>query len=43
MIGIAIGYPDARDVLPNDLHEKEQPNARKRTTEFAFEGLYSAP
>jgi nitroreductase len=40
MIAIAIGYPDAREVLPNDLHEKEQPNARKRTSEFAFEGRY---
>ncbi|HYP97499.1 MAG TPA: nitroreductase family protein [Polyangiaceae bacterium] len=43
MIGIAIGYPDSRDVLPGDLHEKEQPNARKPTREFAFEGSYSVP
>ena len=43
IIGIAIGYPGPRDVLPDDLHEKEQPNARKRSSEFAFEGRYSAP
>lgn len=42
MIGIAIGYPGSREILPNELHEKEQPSARKRTTEFAFEGVYSA-
>jgi hypothetical protein len=43
MIGIAIGYPGERDELPTDLHEKEQPNARKSVREFAFEGRYSAP
>ena len=43
MIGIAIGYPDSRDVLPGDLHEKEQPNARKATKEFAFEGRFPSP
>ena len=43
MIGVAVGYPDSRHVLPGDLHEKEQPNARKRTSEFAFEGRYSSP
>jgi nitroreductase len=43
MIGIAIGYPGTREVLPNDLHEKEQPNTRKRSAEFAFEGRYSSP
>jgi len=42
MIGIAVGYPDERQVLPADLHEKEQPNARKSVREFAFEGRYSA-
>jgi nitroreductase len=43
MIGIAIGYPGERHELPQDLHEKEQPNARKRVAEFAFEGRYSSP
>lgn len=40
MAGIAIGYPDPREALPADLHEKEQPNARKSVREFAFEGSY---
>src|SRR4051812_31337896 len=43
MIGIAIGYPDSHQVLPADLHEKEQPNGRKATSEFAFEGRFSLP
>ena len=43
VIGIAIGYPGPREGLPNDLHEKEQPNARKSSSEFAFEGRYSSP
>ncbi|HYQ46543.1 MAG TPA: hypothetical protein VER11_31455 [Polyangiaceae bacterium] len=32
--------PDSSDVLPRELHEKEQPNARKSTHDFAFEGRY---
>jgi nitroreductase len=43
MIGIAIGYPGERDTLPKELHEKEQPNARKSVREFAFEGRYPGP
>jgi nitroreductase len=43
LIGIAIGYPGEREALPSDLHEKEQPNARKSVREFAFEGRYPAP
>ncbi|MEI9939071.1 MAG: nitroreductase family protein [Pseudomonadota bacterium] len=43
VIGIAIGYPGERHELPDDLHEKEEPNARKRVSEFAFEGRYSSP
>jgi len=43
MIAIAIGYPGPRETLPEDLHEKEQPNARKRSSEFAFEGRYCPP
>ena len=43
MIGIAIGFPGERHELPDDLHEKEQPNARKSTSEFAFAGRYSSP
>ena len=42
MVGIAVGYPDEREVLPSDLHEKEQPNTRKSVREFAFEGRYGA-
>jgi nitroreductase len=38
--GIAIGYPGERESLPSDLHAKEQPNSRKSTREFAFEGRY---
>lgn len=41
--GIAIGYPGERTSLPEDLHAKELPNARKSTREFAFEGRYGAP
>ncbi len=41
MAGIAIGYPGEREELPPDLLEKEQPNARKSTREFAFEGRYT--
>jgi len=40
--GIAIGYPADRGVLPTDLHDKEQPNTRKSTREFVFEGQYRA-
>ncbi|HEY6880045.1 MAG TPA: nitroreductase family protein [Polyangiales bacterium] len=40
MAAIAIGYPGPRESLPPDLHEKEQPNARKSVREFAFEGHY---
>src|SRR6187402_3463460 len=43
LVGIAIGHPGERNALPADLHEKEVPNARKRTREFAFEGRYQAP
>ncbi|MET0389978.1 MAG: nitroreductase family protein [Polyangiales bacterium] len=43
IIGIAIGHPGEREELPADLHEREQPNARKSTREFAFEGRYAAP
>ena len=39
---IAIGYPGERESLPSDLHEREQPNARKSTREFVFEGRYAA-
>jgi nitroreductase len=38
--GIAVGYPGDRESLPGDLHEREQPNARKSTREFVFEGRY---
>jgi nitroreductase len=38
--GIAIGHPADRSELPSDLHEKEQPNTRKSTREFVFEGSY---
>jgi len=38
--GIAIGYPADRSSLPSDLHDKEQPNTRKSTREFVFEGQY---
>jgi nitroreductase len=40
MAGIAIGYPADRSTLPGDLHDKEQPNTRKSTREFVFEGQY---
>lgn len=43
IVGVAIGYPAERETLPADLHEKEQPNARKSVREFAFEGRYSSP
>ena len=43
MIGIAIGYPGELEHLPEELHQKEQPSARKSVREFAFEGRYSAP
>lgn len=39
--GIAIGYPGEVSALPEDLHGKEQPNGRKSTREFAFEGRYT--
>jgi nitroreductase len=42
MAAIAIGYPAERDSLPADLHEKEEPNARKSTREFVFEGSYQS-
>ena len=38
--GIAVGYPADRSSLPSDLHDKEQPNTRKSTREFVFEGQY---
>lgn len=38
--GIAIGYPAERATLPEDLHLREQPNARKSTREFVFEGRF---
>ena len=41
IVGVAIGYPDEHDVLPSDLHEKEQPTTRKPISEFAFEERYS--
>jgi nitroreductase len=40
MAGIAIGYPAERTTLPEDLHDKEQPNTRKSTREFVFEGRF---
>lgn len=39
--GIAIGYPGAVDELPSALQDKEQPNARRSTREFVFEGRYA--
>lgn len=41
LAGIAIGYPGERDDLPSELRDKEQPNGRKSTREFAFEGRYA--
>jgi nitroreductase len=38
--GIAIGYPDAREVLPEALREKETPTSRKGRGAFVFEGRY---
>jgi nitroreductase len=40
MIAIAVGYPGARESLPAELHDREQPNARRNRQEFAFEGRY---
>jgi nitroreductase len=39
--GIAIGYPGERAELPSDLNDKEEPNTRKSTREFVFEGSYT--
>jgi nitroreductase len=38
--GVAIGYPDSREVLPEALREKETPTSRKSRKEFVFEGRY---
>jgi len=40
MAAIAIGYPAERTTPPEDLHDKEQPNARTSTREFEFEGRF---
>jgi nitroreductase len=40
MAAIAVGYPDTREVLPEELHAREQPSARKSVREFVFEGTY---
>jgi nitroreductase len=40
--GIAVGHPGEITELPSDLREREHPNGRKSTRQFAFEGRYSA-
>jgi nitroreductase len=43
MVAIAVGYPDEVEGLPADLRDKERPNGRRDSREFAFEGVYQAP
>ncbi|HVW29582.1 MAG TPA: nitroreductase family protein [Polyangiaceae bacterium] len=43
MAAIAIGYPAAKDVLPEDLANRETPSQRKPQHEFAFHGRYVPP
>jgi len=38
---IAVGYPESRESLPEDLQGKEQPTTRKSVREFVFEGRYT--
>ena len=40
MAAIAVGYPGERELLPSELHDREQPTSRKSAREFAFEGRY---
>lgn len=35
---IAVGYPGSREVLPQNLQEREQPNERRPVAAFATEG-----
>jgi nitroreductase len=40
MVAVAIGYPAAREDLPEDLAAREVPSQRKRQQEFVFNGRY---
>ncbi len=40
MVAVAIGYPAAREDLPEDLAAREVPSQRKRQREFVFNGRY---
>ena len=40
MAAVAIGYRISRDVLPEEVAAREQPNSRKPFSEVAKEGQY---
>jgi hypothetical protein len=43
MAAIAVGWPAARDELPEDLQLREVPSQRKEQQDFVFSGRYSGP
>lgn len=43
MAAVAVGYPAARDALPEDLANRETPSQRKPQHEFVFHDRYVPP